>query len=640
SDSKLHYGQELSKDTRNKIVDLHQAGKTESAIGKQLGVKKSTVGAIIRKWKTYKTTDNLPRSGAPRKISPHGVKMITRTVSKNPRTTRGDLVNDQQRAGTKVTKATISNTLRRQGLKSCSARRVPLLKPVHVRARLKFAREHLDDPEEDWENVIWSDETKIELFGKNSTCRVWRRKNAELHPKNTIPTVKHGGGNIMLWGCFSAKGPGRLIRVKERMNGAMYREILSKNLLPSARALKMKRGWVFQHDNDPKHTARATNEWLRKKHFKVLEWPSQSPDLNPIENLWRELKIRVAQRQPQNITALEEICMEEWAKLPATVCKNLVATYRKRLTSVTANKGLCKCDVSDEGCAALTSALRSNPSHLRYLDLSENNLGDSGVKSLSVVLENPHCKLEKLELWKCGVSDEGCAALTSALRSNPSHLRHLDLSWNNLGDSGVKSLSAVLENPHCKLEKLGTNFIPDRSRPGLTTAAIGAVDLQGAGGNWATVGRRSRGGRRVQRQREKSKGKSVGLRIGTLNVGTMTGKGRELADVMERRKVDILCVQETRWKGSKARSIGAGFKLFYYGVDSKRNGVGVVLKEEFVRNVLEVKRVSDRVMSLKLEIEGVMLNVVSGYAPQVGCELEEKERFWSELDEVMESMMR
>ncbi|KAK3515161.1 hypothetical protein QTP70_008184 [Hemibagrus guttatus] len=117
-----------------------------------------------------------------------------------------------------------------------------------------------------------------------------------------------------------------------------------------------------------------------------------------------------------------------------------------------------------------------------------------------------------------------------------------------------------------------------------------------------------------------------------------SGKGRELADMMERRKVDILCVQETRWKGSKARSIGAGFKLFYYGVDSKRNGVGVVLKEEFVRNVLEVKRVSDRVMSLKLEIEGVMLNVVSGYAPQVGCELEEKERFWSELDEVMESI--
>ncbi len=195
---------ELSKDTRNKIVDLHQAGKTESAIGKQLGVKKSTMGAIIRKWKTYKTTDNLPRSGAPRKISPRGVKMITRTVSKNPRTTRGDLVKDLQRAGTKVTKATISNTLRRQGLKSCSARRVPLLKPVHVQARLKFAREHLDDPEEDWENVIWSDETKIELIGKNSTCRVWRRKNAELHPKNTY--CEAWGWKHHALGLFFCKG--------------------------------------------------------------------------------------------------------------------------------------------------------------------------------------------------------------------------------------------------------------------------------------------------------------------------------------------------------------------------------------------------------------------------------------------------
>ena len=100
---------------------------------------------------------------------------------------------------------------------------------------------------------MWSDETKIELFGINSTRRVWRKRNTEYNPKNTIPTVKHGGGNLMLWGCFSAKGTGWLHHIEGRMNGAMYREILGDNLLPSVRALKMGRGWVFQHDNDPKH---------------------------------------------------------------------------------------------------------------------------------------------------------------------------------------------------------------------------------------------------------------------------------------------------------------------------------------------------------------------------------------------------
>ena len=193
---------------------------------------------------------------------------------------------------------------------------------------------------DNWVKVLWSDETKMELFGINSTRRVWRRRNAAYDPKNTIPTVKHGGGNIMLWGCFSAKGTGQLHRIKGTMDGAMYRQILGENLLPSARALKMGRGWVFQHDNDPKHTAKATKEWLKKKHIKVLEWPSQSPDLNPIENLWRELKVRVAKRQPRNLNDLEKICKEEWDKIPPEMCANLVANYKKRLTS-DCQQGFC-----------------------------------------------------------------------------------------------------------------------------------------------------------------------------------------------------------------------------------------------------------------------------------------------------------
>ncbi|KAL0188071.1 hypothetical protein M9458_015170 [Cirrhinus mrigala] len=276
-------------------------------IAKQLGEKVTTVDAIICKWKKHKITVNLPQSSAPCKISPCEASMTMRTVRNQPRSTREDLVNDLKAAGTIVTKKTIGNTLCREGLKSCSARKVPLLKKAQVQACLKFANEHLNDSEENWMKVLWSDEIKIKLFGINSTRRVWRR-NAACDPKNTIPTVKHGGGN-MLWRCFSAKGTGQPHRIKGTMDRAMYRQILCENLLPS---LKMGRGWVFQHDNDPKHKANATKECQKKKHIKVLEWPSQPPDLNPIENLWRKLKVRAAKRQPQNLNDLERICKEEW----------------------------------------------------------------------------------------------------------------------------------------------------------------------------------------------------------------------------------------------------------------------------------------------------------------------------------------
>ena len=134
--------------------------------------------------------------------------MMMRKVRDQPSTTQEELVNDLKAVGTTVTKRTISNTLHREGLKSCCTRKVPLLKKAHVQAHLKFAKEHLDDPEKAWEKVMWSDETKIELLGINSTRCVWRKRNAEYNAMNT--TVKHGGGNLMLWGCFSAKGTGQL----------------------------------------------------------------------------------------------------------------------------------------------------------------------------------------------------------------------------------------------------------------------------------------------------------------------------------------------------------------------------------------------------------------------------------------------
>ncbi|KAF2363771.1 Reverse transcriptase domain [Trinorchestia longiramus] len=182
-------------------------------------------------------------------------------------------------------------------------------------------------------------ETKIELFGRNSTNHVWRHQNEEYKPKCTIPTVKFGGGSIMVWGCFSSSGVSKLHIIEGTMNGRKYREILEEQLLPSARLLKFKRGWKFQHDNDPKYTENETKEWLRMTKINILERPSQSPDMNPIGNLWRELKLKIQKRGLNNITDLKEISIEEWNKITPGTCKRLVVNYYKRLEAIINNKG-------------------------------------------------------------------------------------------------------------------------------------------------------------------------------------------------------------------------------------------------------------------------------------------------------------
>ena len=100
----------------------------------------------------------------------------------------------------------------------------------------------------------------------------------------------------MLWGCFSATMTGRLVRIT------------------------LGQRFTFQRDNNPKHTAKTTQEWFQDKSLNVLEWPSQSPNLNPIEHLWRDLKIAVQRRSPSDLTELERICREEWEKLPKYRC--------------------------------------------------------------------------------------------------------------------------------------------------------------------------------------------------------------------------------------------------------------------------------------------------------------------------------
>ena len=127
-----------------------------------------------------------------------------------------------------------------------------------------------------WQNILWTDETKVVLFGRNTQHYVWRKKGTAHQHQNLISTVKHGGGSIMVWGCFTASGPGQLAIIDGKTNSQVYQDILQENVRLSVRQLKLNRSWVKQRDNDPKHRSKSTTEWLHQKKMRL-----KSPDLNP-----------------------------------------------------------------------------------------------------------------------------------------------------------------------------------------------------------------------------------------------------------------------------------------------------------------------------------------------------------------------
>ena len=271
-------------------------------------------------------------------LSERAERKMVRYSKINPRATTKEVL-EAMCPDMDVSRRTVGRILKRGGLKACRPRKTPLLRPVHLKARIAFAKRHVDKDSLFWSRVLWSDETKIELFGHNNVSHVYRESGKAFLPKNTVPTVKHGGGSLMFWGCFASSGTGRLVKIDGIMNKEKYVEILDQNLKQSARDLSLGRRWSFVQDNDPKHTAKCTKKWFTDSKIDVLEWPSQSPDLNPIENLWRLLKVKLMKREPRNIAELEVICQEEWKKITVEECTILVENYNKRLNKVLALKG-------------------------------------------------------------------------------------------------------------------------------------------------------------------------------------------------------------------------------------------------------------------------------------------------------------
>ncbi|SYW84203.1 putative transposase [Ustilago hordei] len=291
-----------------------QNGESICSVAEQLGMSKSTVNCISKS-----TSADVPKSKGSqlRKLQPHHVCFLDHYFELNSMST----VRKACHALQEMFQIKACPTTVRKALHYCHYKAQRLVKKLkllkrHCKACFKFANEHKDMTVEDWKNVVWSNETKINFFGPDGKQFCWI-KNSGFNSKLVRPMVKFGSGSIMIWGCMMWEGVGDL-----QLQHA-YTDI------------------TFQQDNDLKHMSKKTITWLESNSIKVMQWLAQSLDLNPIEHLWHHLKMQLSQYSTiaKSRDELLKRCEAEWKVITPETCRMLIESMPDHIKVVLKAKG-------------------------------------------------------------------------------------------------------------------------------------------------------------------------------------------------------------------------------------------------------------------------------------------------------------
>ncbi|QRW20438.1 Transposable element Tcb2 transposase [Rhizoctonia solani] len=326
--------------TRAKILALRSQKLSIYKIAKLMGVHPCTVSRTCKRHAS--AGDNLyswHAGGRTRTLSSSDARFMALQLSRSRVCTAANI---QRKFFPKISVATIRRRLREIGLSSYTRQKVPLLCYRHRLTRKAWAKQHETWRLAEWLCALFSDELKFNVFRSDGRHYCWRRPGEGLDPRYTEKMVKHGGGNVMVWGCITPKGVGRLIRIDGRLTAAKYIEILKEGLLGTLKDYKIPiRHFLFQQDNDPKHTAKITKAWFKEKSISVLPWPAQSPDMNIIENVWSYLDRKVHSRNPPpcNTTELWEALHEEWECIDQGFITKLYESMPNRIDALLSAKG-------------------------------------------------------------------------------------------------------------------------------------------------------------------------------------------------------------------------------------------------------------------------------------------------------------
>lgn len=309
-----------------------------SAVARAFGCSRETIRNLrIRVNATGGVADR-PRPGARRVTSQRQDQQIRLRHLRDRFLTATSTSREMFRG--RVTAQTVRNRLHAAGLHPRRPHIGTILTPLHRRNRLAWARRHVRFNQRQWNRVVFSDESRFRLRFADGRERVYRRRG-ERHAQVCVREVdRFGGGSMMVCRAFCADGRSALVVVRGNLNAPQYRDqILQPVLLPFMQ--RHGPGLTFQHDNARPHTAILTQNFLRNAGVAVMDWPSRSPDLNPIEHIWDELGRRVRQQvqPPQTLHDLQRDLVAQWRRLPRGVFTNVLRSMRRRCLAVMDARG-------------------------------------------------------------------------------------------------------------------------------------------------------------------------------------------------------------------------------------------------------------------------------------------------------------